>query len=239
MNARANFDALADALLAEAAGNEVLLLGYYAEDSDFVRLNHARVRQAGHVSQRELRLELVCGARHASIDLQLQGNLEADLALTRGELAALRALLPNLPEDPYLDYAKQVNDSESVVTGTLGDRAGWLDGVADCTGDLDLVGLLAVSGVNVSNDLNDWKTKGCNRFVAVPEIDTGKPHCNGDCGRSVCIEQSDRKTGNRARTGSAQLTVDPTFDLIDVDGPAFNLLRSRGRPRIVSLANPQ
>ena len=143
MNARAGFDALADALLAETAGDEVLLLDYYAEASDFVRLNHARVRQAGHVSQRELRLELVTGARHASSDLQLQGDFEADLDLARGELAALRKLLPELPEDPYLDYAETVNDSESVVTGTLGDRANWLDSMADCAGDLDLVGLLA------------------------------------------------------------------------------------------------
>jgi len=143
MNARTRFDALADALLAETATNEVLLLSYYAETSDFVRLNHARVRQAGHVSQHELRLELVIGARHASINLQLQGDLEADLAMARGELAALRTLLPGLPEDPYLDYAETVNNSESVVTGTLGDRVNWLDSVADCAGDLDLVGLLA------------------------------------------------------------------------------------------------
>jgi len=143
MNARTRFDALADALLAETPTDEVLLLGYYAEASDFVRLNHARVRQAGHVSQRELRLELVTGARHASTDLQLQGDLEADLTMARDELAALRTLLPELPEDPYLDYAETVNDSESAVTGMLGDRVNWLDTVADCTGDLDLVGLLA------------------------------------------------------------------------------------------------
>ena len=56
MITRDAFDTLADALLAEARGGEVLLLGYYAEDSDFARFNHARLRQAGHVAQRELRL---------------------------------------------------------------------------------------------------------------------------------------------------------------------------------------
>ena len=143
MIARAPFDALADVLLAETRGDEVLLLGYYAEDSDFARFNHARLRQAGHVAQRELRLELIDGARHASADLQLQGDAQADLALARAELAELRELLPQLPEDPYLAYADAVHSSEAVADGELGPRDAWLDAIATCAGELDLVGLLA------------------------------------------------------------------------------------------------
>lgn len=143
MTVRAHFATLADALLAEAGAHQVLLLGYYGEESDFVRLNRGRVRQAGHVTQHELRLELIDGARHASSDLQLQGEPAADLALARDELAALRALLPSLPEDPYLAYAATRHDSESVVRGELGERDTWIDTLAAGTGDLDLVGILA------------------------------------------------------------------------------------------------
>ena len=74
MIARAPFDALADVLLAETRGDEVLLLGYYAEDSDFARFNHARLRQAGHVAQRELRLELIDGARLEFADHDVSGR---------------------------------------------------------------------------------------------------------------------------------------------------------------------
>ncbi len=143
MITRDAFDLLADALLGEARGDEVLLLGYYAEDSDFARLNRARLRQAGHVAQRELRIELVDGARHASVDLPLQGDRDADLALARTELAALRALLPGLPEDPYLAYATTVADSTTVTPGEIGTRDAWLEALATTTAGLDLVGLLA------------------------------------------------------------------------------------------------
>lgn len=143
MITRDAFDTLADALLAEARGGEVLLLGYYAEDTDFARLNRARLRQAGHVAQRELHVELIDGARHASADIQLQDDAQADLAQARAELASLRELLPQLPEDPYLAYAEEVRPSESVADGELGTREAWLDAIAASTGDLDLVGLLA------------------------------------------------------------------------------------------------
>ena len=143
MTSREAFDDLADALLAEARGAEVLLLGYYAEDSDFVRFNRARVRQAGHVSQAGLHLELIDGQRHAHIALPLQGVRDADLAHARAELDALRSLLPNLPEDPYLAYATEAVDSESVTAGELGSREAWLDTLAGAAGDADLVGILA------------------------------------------------------------------------------------------------
>ncbi len=136
------FDTLADALLGETHGDEVLLLGYYGEVSDFARLNHARLRQAGHVTQHELRLELIDGSRHASVELQLQGVAAADLALARAELETLRALLPHLPEDPYLAYADSVHSSETLTAGETGSREAWLDVLAEAD-DLDLVGLLA------------------------------------------------------------------------------------------------
>jgi len=142
MSVRTDFATLADALLAAVGTHEVLLLGYYGEESDFVRLNRGRVRQAGHVTQHELRLELIDGARHASSELQLQGEPATDLALARDELAALRALLPSLPEDPYLAYATTRHDSESVARGELGERDAWLDALAGAD-DLDLVGILA------------------------------------------------------------------------------------------------
>ena len=143
MNERARFEALADALLAQVRGGEVLLLGYYAEHSDFARLNRGRVRQAGHVLQRELRLELVDGTRHAAVSLQLQGEPDADRALAAAELAQLRALLPQLPEDPYLDYATTVQHSCSETPGAPGSADAWLDDLAACSDGLDLVGLLA------------------------------------------------------------------------------------------------
>jgi len=143
MSEQEEFFALADALCAEARSGEVVLLSYYAEASDFVRFNRARVRQAGHVAQRDLRLELIDGARHAAADLSLQGDAASDRALAAGELGVLRELLPHLPEDPYLNYATTRQDSVSERTATIGNADDWLDAIGDAAGDLDLVGILS------------------------------------------------------------------------------------------------
>jgi hypothetical protein len=50
--------------------------------------------------------------------------------------------------------------------------------------DLDLTGLLNWSSVNVSNDLNQWKDKGANRFLAVKEYSKKNLRCVGSC--KVC-----------------------------------------------------
>ena len=49
---KAQFFELAEALITTLHKDETLLLTLSAETSDFVRFNHARVRQAGTVEQR-------------------------------------------------------------------------------------------------------------------------------------------------------------------------------------------
>lgn len=49
--------------------------------------------------------------------------------------------------------------------------------------DLDLTSLIKVAKVNVSNDLNNWNTKGANRFLMVRELSKGLA-CKSDC--SIC-----------------------------------------------------
>ena len=55
------FDELVTSATAALEGDEVLLASLAGEDSDFVRFNHAAVRQAGSVRQRSIRIDLVEG----------------------------------------------------------------------------------------------------------------------------------------------------------------------------------
>jgi len=43
------FNGIADFLTSQLSGDEVLTMGFNGEDSDFVRFNHSKVRQPGHV----------------------------------------------------------------------------------------------------------------------------------------------------------------------------------------------
>src|SRR3954466_13294085 len=103
---KSQFFELADALTRELKRDEVLLCSLSAERSDFVRFNHARVRQAGTVEQRYLSLRLVRARRQASANITLAGATD-DLESARHALERLRGVLAQLPEDPWLLIAEE------------------------------------------------------------------------------------------------------------------------------------
>ena len=88
------FFATADRLARGLRAGETLLCNLSAERSDFVRFNHARVRQAGSVEQGYLDLRLVRDRRQATATVTLDGEGHEDA------LRALRDSLEGLPEDP-------------------------------------------------------------------------------------------------------------------------------------------
>lgn len=141
------FNVLADALIALLTGDEVLLCSFDGEDSDFVRLNRNKVRQAGHVTQRYIHLDLIRGQRHATCNSVLAGHLDHDLPPLRAMLDTLRAQLALLADDPYLMYATEINHS------THGDSAATIDSgtaikdILHAAHGLDLVGLWASGAI--------------------------------------------------------------------------------------------
>ena len=137
------FFALTERLIAGLSDREHLLLALSGEDSDFVRLNRGRVRQAGHVRQAALHLDLIDGARHATLDYQLRFDRDADFAVLRDETQRLRQLIPRLPDDPHLLYATAVNDSEHRDDHALPGAPGMVHDLVTAAFGLDLVGLLA------------------------------------------------------------------------------------------------
>jgi predicted Zn-dependent protease len=140
---RGYFEALADAICGSTQGDErsSLLLG--AESSSFIRFNRGAVRQATHVDQAVATLSLVHGRRHAEVRIALGGRVEDDLARLRAELDALRALLPELPDDPYLLLPEAPAHSERHDTGELPDAVAVVQAVARVAAGLDFVGFYA------------------------------------------------------------------------------------------------
>jgi len=137
------FRELSDTLCAGLAAGEVLLLNCQGEASDFVRLNHNRIRQAGHVYQQVLELDLVRDGRESGASMPLCGNLNADLAQARALLERLRAQLPLLPEDPHLNYATEVQNSIHHGEKRLPEPGAALETLLEAARGLDLVGIWA------------------------------------------------------------------------------------------------
>ncbi len=103
---------LCDHLTTQLRGDEILNCSLDGETSEFVRLNHAAVRQAGSVKQAYLELTLIDGQRQAGGRLTLTGNPEHDRSVSSALLGELRERIPHLTDDPHLLYSTQVHSSE-------------------------------------------------------------------------------------------------------------------------------
>ncbi len=139
----AYFGEVAALLDRSLAAGEVYTCRLDAEISDFVRLNHGKVRQPGTVTQCYLRVHLIDGNRHAERCLTVSGDLTCDREPILAALARLRTTVAALPEDPHLSYATEVLGSRVVRSAPLPPAEAIIETVLAAAEGLDLVGLYA------------------------------------------------------------------------------------------------
>lgn len=139
----AYFEALAGRACTAAAGAERVTLYVAAEASDFIRFNHAAVRQATHVTQGYATLAVVDGARRIETTLTLTGRLDADAAALVAERGTLLAQLPEVPEDPYLLLPDDVSSSRRHEAGTLPSADALIATTTAAAEGMDFVGFYA------------------------------------------------------------------------------------------------
>ena len=143
---KAPFYDLADRLSGALSASETLLCYLSAERSDFVRFNHARVRQAGTVEQRYLNLRLIRDRRQASAGVALSGDA-GDLALCTDALARLREVLSQLPEDPWLAISEEPRSTSSERRGRIPDAEGVIGQATRAAGGADFAGFYAAGTI--------------------------------------------------------------------------------------------
>ena len=126
---------------------EVYTCTLEAEVSDFVRMNHGKIRQPGTVTQCYLRLGLIAGRKHAEHCLTVCGDLARDRDPLAQALSGLRGTVADLPDDPHLDYATDVHSSRVVRSAPLPAPERIIATVLDAAKGLDLVGIYAAGPV--------------------------------------------------------------------------------------------
>lgn len=138
-----HFFELVDQAAGSLGGSEVLLAYFVGEESDFVRFNQSRVRQATSVRQAHVELTLIDGRRRDVLTIPLTGLVATDRATMAAAISELRAELPSLPEDPYLLYSTAPSKSERIERGRLPAGEEALDAVLSAADGADLVGIYA------------------------------------------------------------------------------------------------
>ena len=144
---QAYFEQLADAVCVVPAGVERVTLAFAAETTDFIRFNHAVVRQATHVDQRSASVSVIAGARRATSQVSLGGDLTANIASLAAERDLLAAQLALVPEDKYLLLPDTVTSTTRVSEGALPTPAQIIEAVARHAEGTDFVGLYAAGPV--------------------------------------------------------------------------------------------
>ena len=117
--APATFEALAAALLGADASVDLTSLYLRAEDSEFLRFNQARLRQATQVQQAYVTLAVERGQRRAESTLSLSGETGADIQRLRQERALLVNQLDLLADDPWLTPPPSAAQTQRDDRGTL------------------------------------------------------------------------------------------------------------------------
>lgn len=137
------FYELSQTLFKQLTGDEQLLLNFEGEDSDFVRFNNNKIRQSGRVSLRSLCLDLIEGKRHAEACVELSGDMQQDIKQLTDSLKKLREQRAFLPEDPYLSFATEINNSEYHHDAEVINSHAAIEQILQAGRDLDLVGIFA------------------------------------------------------------------------------------------------
>ncbi|MBS0320312.1 MAG: TldE/PmbA family protein [Proteobacteria bacterium] len=139
----AYFGDLAAALRTGLAGSERFAASFSAEDTDFVRMNHGKVRQPGTVSQRYLSVRLIDGQRHAEHTVTLSGQPAVDRERALSALRGLRSALADAVDDPHLLLPAATHSSRDVRHGALPTAEAAVDAILDAAAGTDFVGLYA------------------------------------------------------------------------------------------------
>jgi len=141
------FRDIAALVSSELRGDEIHLSTFQGEDSDFVRLNGGRVRQAGSVTARAVTVDLISGRRHAEGAVSLSGDLAEDRVRIARLIAGLREQRDLMPEDPFLAYATEVRSTERREKNRLPSGGEALDDIHAAGRGRDLVGIYAAGGI--------------------------------------------------------------------------------------------
>jgi len=137
------FDSIVTAATSALVGDEVLLANVSGERTDFIRLNHNEVRQAGTIDQRTLTVDLIEGQRHTGGSIRLTGERGMDDARLAALLAQLREQRRLVADDPFLLYNTEPFSTERVERGSLPEPDTALADIRAAGTGRDLVGIYA------------------------------------------------------------------------------------------------
>jgi len=154
------FYELSEKIHNELKVDEHLTLFLQGENSQFIRMNNAKIRQTGIVKNIDLSFNFIFNNRSCDGSITLSGNLETDYMRAVEELKRLRREIVQLPKDPFLVFPENAGSTTSIkqAAGLNFDDA--VDALLPVMEGVDLVGIWAsgqiFSGISNSKGQKHW-----------------------------------------------------------------------------------
>ncbi|MFC1785742.1 metallopeptidase TldD-related protein [Candidatus Neomarinimicrobiota bacterium] len=135
------FNKISDQLYSDLKTDENLTLSLQGENSQFIRINNAKIRQTGLVNNTDLSFDFIYDNRNCQGQITLSGEYDNDYKRATDELNRLRAEIVQLPEDPFIvlpENTGSTRESKS-ANGLKTDQA--VDALLPIMSGVDLVGI--------------------------------------------------------------------------------------------------
>ncbi|MBW4653934.1 MAG: TldD/PmbA family protein [Kaiparowitsia implicata GSE-PSE-MK54-09C] len=137
------FEQVAGAIAHSLQNDEQFTLSLVGEHSQFMRVNHARVRQIGSVEDCSVTLQLMGNQRTVSQGFSLTGDAALDQQAAQAAVEELRQELGQVPADPYQVVPSGSAISREVYPGELLPAEAVAATVLEPVQGLDFTGLYA------------------------------------------------------------------------------------------------
>ena len=137
------FNQLSDSLFSELNNGENLILSFDGEKSQFIRFNHATVRQTGLVDDADLGLKFIVNNRSVHGGFTVSGNFDTDLVRGQSEIERMRLEAQEIPEDPFVVFPENSGSSHEIKTADSLPFDTAVDALLPAMSGVDFVGIWA------------------------------------------------------------------------------------------------
>jgi len=133
------------------SNDEHLTISINGENSEFIRINNAKVRQIGTVADASMGMELIKNNRKVQMSFTIQRDMEKDYKIIIDYLDAMRKNIVSLPEDPLCVLPEDHGSLDEEYTGHLLNPKESVDALLPVMSGVDLIGIWASGDVFVGN----------------------------------------------------------------------------------------
>ena len=137
------FKSISKTLFSLINNNEVLTVSFTGEESQFIRLNNAKIRQTGIVTDADIHMKMISNGRTCTGSFTLSGNENVDVSRASSEIERMRIESNQVLEDPYLTMPSELGSSREIKNAKGLNFENAVDAIMPAMQGVDFVGILS------------------------------------------------------------------------------------------------